>query len=171
MMEFIEEIAHEPEKVYAISFCIFWALIIIYLRKPVFRWLDGEIAKITVELNTARELRAEAEAALADVKVKQIMAEKEAREIVDMARKQAASMRQQADDELAATLARQKQLASERIRMAEAKAIDAVRSEAVKIGMELARKTLTQDLSDDEAKVLVERSIADAGLIKTGKVG
>jgi F-type H+-transporting ATPase subunit b len=170
MNEFLQELAHEHSNIYAIAFIIFWALVLIFGRKPLFQWLDGEIAKITAELTTARDLRAEAEAALADMKEKQLLAEKDARMIVEMAKKQVADMRKQAEEDLASTLERQKQMSAERIRMAEERAVSAIRAEAVKLGMELARKTLVEDLSAQEASVLVERAIADVPAFK-GIVG
>ncbi len=166
MSEFLHEFASEHGNIYTAAFIIFWTLVLIYGRKPGLRWLDSEIGKITSELNTARELRAEAEAALAEVKVKQAQAEKEAREIVDMARNQATAMRKQADAELAATLERQQQLAADRIKIAEIKAVDAIRSEAVKLGMELARRVLTDDLTQNEASTLIERGITDISALE-----
>ena len=75
----MSNILHDPMGIYAITFVIFLALAYIFGRKPAMQWIDGEIAKIRVELDQARQLRAEAEATLADCQAKQARAEAEAK--------------------------------------------------------------------------------------------
>jgi F-type H+-transporting ATPase subunit b len=162
MKEFIQN----PVNIYTIAFIIFAALAYIFLRKPLVQWIDGEIAKITAELNMAHDLRAEAEAALEECKSKQAQAERDAQVIVSMARQQAEAMRKRADAELETTLARQQQLATERIHYAQERAVSAVRDAAITMGMELARKTLTQDLSEADAAKLIEQAINDIPAFK-----
>ncbi|MDD4617499.1 MAG: hypothetical protein PHW76_10435 [Alphaproteobacteria bacterium] len=169
MNEFLQELAKETLNVYAIAFVIFWLLVVIFLRKPAFQWLDNQIGQITAELDTARQLRAEAESSLSDVKNKQIQAEKDAKEIIEMAKNQAEAMRKQAASELAATLERQQQLAADRIRLAEMKAVDAIRSKAVSLGMEMARQILFEKISGDNAMRLIEGSIEDAAAFSDSK--
>ncbi|MDD3029759.1 MAG: hypothetical protein PHS57_05725, partial [Alphaproteobacteria bacterium] len=82
-----------PVNTYAVAFALFVALSYFFIRKPLLRWIDSEIAKISTELNTARELREEAEAALAECKVKQEQAERESKMILKMAQEQAEAMR------------------------------------------------------------------------------
>lgn len=153
------ELLHDAGNVYALAFVLFWVFIYIYVRKPAFQWLDGEIGKIRAELNTARELRAEAEGALAECKTKQAEAEKEAQMLLKMAREQVEAMRKQADVDLSAFLSRQQHLASERIRMAQERAVAAVREEAVRLAMDLARKTLREDLSESDALGIFESAV------------
>lgn len=163
----MNELMQDPMFFYAIALVLFLALAYRFGRKPTLQWIDGEIAKISSELDAARQLRAEAEAALADCKAKQTRAESEAQLILQMAKKEAAEMRRLADVELASTLEHQQQLATDRIRMAQEEAIAAVRSAAISLGMDMARKTLTEKLSDSDATRLVEHAIADIPAIKT----
>ncbi len=163
----MKEWLHEPLNVYAVSFVLFWVLVYVVIRKPALQWLDGEIAKIGAELTTARSLRAEAEAALTECKTKQAQAEKEAAMILEMAKSQAEEMRKRAEADMAATIARQQSMSAERIRMAEEKAISAVRNEAVRLGMEIARKKLSESLSGNNADKLIDSAIDDVQLLKT----
>ena len=163
------ELLHNPNYIYAFAFVVFWMLIYVFARKPILQWLDGEIAKITAELNIAHELRAEAEAVLADCKAKQAKAEREAQVIVNMAKQQAEAMRKEADAELEATLIRQQQLTTERIQIAQEKAINVVRDAAVTMGMELAHRALTENLSQDDAAKLVEQAINEIPTLNVKK--
>lgn len=163
------EFFQDPMNIYAIAFVIFCALAYFLGRKPVAQWIDGEIAKITAELNVAHELRAEAEALLADCKAKQAKAEREAQVIVSMAKQQAQTMRKQADADLEATLTRQKQMAAERIQLAQEKAVHMVRQAAITMGMELARRALTENLSGEDASKLLEQAINEIPAIKEVK--
>jgi len=160
------EFFQDPMNIYAIAFAVFCALAYFRGRKPVAQWIDGEIAKITSELNVAHELRAEAEALLADVKARQAKAEREAQVIVSMAKQQAQAMRKQADADLEATLARQKQLATERIELAQENAVSTVRQAAITMGMELARRALTENLSGEDASKLLEQAINEIPALK-----
>lgn len=169
----MKEWLQDPMNAYAVAFVAFWLMVYVFGRKPGLQWLDGEIAKIGAELKTARELRAEAEGALSECKAKQAQAESEARMILEMAKEQVEAMRKQADAELAATLSRQQNLATERIRLAEEKAVNAVRDEAIRMGMDMARKTLTENLAEADATRLLERAIEDIpafGKAKSKKV-
>ena len=162
----MNEALQDPMNIYAIAFVIFVALAYFLGRKPALQWIDGEIGKISAELDTARQLRAEAEAALADCKAKQTAAENEVQMILHMAKQETESLRKQAEVDLAVTLERQQQLATERIRIAQSEAVASVRDAAIALGMELARKTLTENLSQGDAAKLVEQAIADAPALK-----
>ena len=137
------------------------ALFVRFGRKPSLAWLDGEIAKIRQELDTAHQLRAEAEVALAQCKKKQTDAEAEAQAILTTAKRRVEALRKNAEDELAATLAHHEELAAERIRMAEVEAIALVRSTAIDLAVSLARQTLTEKLSETDAARLIDLAIAD----------
>jgi len=164
----MNELMQDPMFFYAIAFVIFLALAFIYGRKPAAGWLDGEIARIRGELDAARELRAEAEAALADCKEKQARAEADAKTIVKNAQEQVEEMRRAAGEELAATLRRHQQLAAERIRMAEFEAVNEVRAAAIKLAMDSARQSLS-GLSDTDAARLVDQAIGEIPAIKGKK--
>ncbi len=166
MIEWIEEFFQETANIYAVAFVAFWVLIYAVVRKPFLQWLDGEIGKISAELNTAHSLRAEAEAMLEDCKAKQAQAERDAQRIVQMAKQQAETMRQRADAELEASLKHQQHMAAERIQLAQNAAVNAVREAAISMGMEMARRMLTEKLSEADAARLVEEAIDEVPALK-----
>lgn len=165
----MSDLTQDPMFFYAIAFIIFLALAYKFGRKPTLNWLDGEIAKIRIELDQARQLRAEAESTLADCKAKQAKAEAEAKTILAMAQEQVELMRKRAETDMAAFLARHEQLASERIRMAEAEAMADVRAAAVDLAMSMARKTLSENMPEAEAAKLISQAIADIPALKGTK--
>jgi F0F1-type ATP synthase membrane subunit b/b' len=165
----MKEFLQNPMNIYAVAFVLFLALAYVLLRKPILGWIDGEIAKIRAELLIAHELRAEAEAALAECKTKQAQAEREAEVIVKMAGQQAEAMRKQAAVDLEAAVARQQQMATERIRLAQDKAVGAVREAVLTMGMDLARKTLSENLSEADATRLVDSAINEIPIFKSAK--
>jgi F-type H+-transporting ATPase subunit b len=165
----MKSLIQDPMAVYAIALIIFLALAFVYGRKPALGWIDGEIAKIRAELDRASQLRAEAEAALADCKARQAKAEIDARTIVTLAQQQVEAMQKQAETDLAASLKRQEQLAAERIRMAEAEAVAEVRAAAVALAMTLARKNLMENMPDAVSGNLIDKAIAEIPALDRGK--
>ena len=165
----MKELTQSPQFIYAVTFFVFLALAYWLGRKPLLGWLDGEIAKIRVELDQARELRAEAETTIADCKAKQARAEAEAKAILDTAKQQAEAMRHRAEVDLAAFLARHEKLAAERIHMAEAEAVADVRAAAISLAVSLARKTLAENVSENDAARLVTQAISDIPALKGAK--
>jgi len=165
----MKDLMQNPMFFYAIAFIIFIALAYRFGRKPATDWLDAEIAQIRAELDSARQLRAEAEAALADGKEKQARAEADAQSILANAKHQVEAMRKQAEIDLAAAMSRHQQLAAERIRLAESDAIADVRVAAVQAAMSIARKTLSENLSEADAAKLVDQALAEIPALKAAK--
>jgi F-type H+-transporting ATPase subunit b len=165
----MKDILQDPMGIYAIAFIIFLVLAYKYGAKPAVAWIDGEIAKIRNELDAAYQLRSEAEAALAECQEKQARAEAEAQAIVASAKSQVNEMRKEAERDLSQSLARHKQLATERIHMAEAQAISDVRAAAIDLAMSIARKTLSEKLSEGDAVKLIDQAIADIPALKAKK--
>lgn len=149
----------DPMFWYAVAFGIFIALTWRYARKPMLGWLDGEIAKIRAELERARQLRAEAEATLAEYKKKHAEALAEAESIIRYAKEEAEQLKKQAEADLKASLARHEQQAAERIRLAEAEALAAVRAAVIDEAMAGARKML--DAPGSVAGALADQAIAE----------
>jgi len=162
----MKEIIQNPVNIYTVAFIVFWALVYFFGRKPMIGWLDGEIRKITAELNTAHDLRAEAEAVLADCKAKQAQAERDAQRILQMAKQQAEMMRKQAAEDLDSSLERQQRLVAERIQIAQDNALNAVREAVITMGVELARKNLTENMSNADSAKLIEEAINEIPALK-----
>jgi F-type H+-transporting ATPase subunit b len=144
----------------AVAFAIFVALTWHYARKPAIGWLDSEIQKISDRLAEARALRTEAEAELATYKKKQAKAMADAEAIVQRAYDQAAQLKAQTAADLKAALVWHEEQAKERIRLAEAEALEAVRMAAVDTAIEKAREILAARGGDTGAG-LADQAIAE----------
>ena len=149
---------HDPMFWYAVAFAIFLVLAYRYTRKPILDGLDGAIAKIRDDLERAKQLRAEAEATLAEYKKKHAEALAEAEAVIRYAKEEAEELKEQAEADLKAALARHEQQALERIRLTEAEALAAVRAAAVDQAMSIARETLAA--SGNGAGALADEAIA-----------
>ncbi|MDR3450867.1 MAG: hypothetical protein P4M15_14200 [Alphaproteobacteria bacterium] len=162
----MKELMQDPMFVYGVAFAICMLLAFKFGRKPILAWLDGEIAKIRVELDQAAQLRAEAEAALAASRAHQEQAEKDVKEIVKLAEQQVEDMRRQAEADLTASLAHQQRMASERIHLAEAEAVADVRAAAIELALQIARKNIAENLSSADAARIVDETIAAIPALK-----
>jgi F-type H+-transporting ATPase subunit b len=131
------------------------------LRQPVLGWLDGEIAGVVAELKQAKKLRAEAESALALYGKKQKAALKEAEAIVAHARDEAARLRAAAEADLKAALESRERQAMERIRLAEAEAVEAVRKAMVEQAVAAAETVLVAQLDGAALEHLADQAIAE----------
>lgn len=126
-----------------IAFFIFLA-IVFYMKVPgaISKSLDARADRIRTELEDARKLREEAQQLLAEYQRKRKEAEKDAADIVDAAKREAdmlvADARQKTED----YVTRRTALAEQKIGQAERDAVNEVRSAAVDIAVEAARKLL-----------------------------
>ncbi|MDX2027026.1 MAG: F0F1 ATP synthase subunit B [Alphaproteobacteria bacterium] len=150
----------DPVFFYAVAFVLFLVVAWKFGRKPMTGWLDTEIAKIREELDQARKLRAEAEAALANGKAKQAAALADAQSIVQHAKEEAERLRAKATADLKFVLEKHEQHAVEHIRHAEADAVAEVRTAAVDMALAIVRKTLAEQVDDATAAKLVDQAIA-----------
>lgn len=126
-----------------VAFLIFLA-IVFYMKVPgaISKSLDARADRIRTELEDARKLREEAQQLLAEYQRKRKEAEKDAADIVDAAKREAdilvADARQKTED----YVARRTALAEQKIGQAEREAVNEVRSAAVDIAVEAARKLI-----------------------------
>lgn len=145
----------------AVAFVIFIGL----LAKPVWKRattaLDARAAAIAAELEEARQLREEAQAALASYQRKQRDAAKEAERLLAHAQDEAKRLTAQAEKSLEETLARHRALTEEKIAQAQARAMDEVRAEAVEIALAATERLLRERMSETHADRLVDRAIED----------
>ena len=128
----------------------FWAMIalfiflgvVVYLKVPgmIAKALDERAAKIRNELEEARRLREEAQQLLAEFQKKRKEAEKEAAEMVAAAKRESDLIIEDAHKKTEEYVARRAALAEQKIGQAEREAVNEVRSIAVDVATEAARK-------------------------------
>lgn len=137
----------------------FWATValfiligvMVYFKVPALigKALDKRGDRVRRELDEARELREDAQKLLADLRAKRKQAEKDAAEIVAAATREADMLIEEARVKSADYVARRTALAEQKIAQAEREAVAEVRSAAVDIAVEAARKVLAGSVDAD----------------------
>jgi len=123
--------------------------------------LDQRAVKIKGELDEARRLREEAQAALAEYQRKQRDALNEAAGIIAHAKAEAERIAAQGARDIEAAIERRRRLAVEKIALAEAKALGELRSAAVDLAVAALRRALAQDLDAQRRTALIDEAIAN----------
>jgi len=145
-----------------IALAIFIALCI-YLKVPgmVSGALDKRAERIRNELEEAKRLREEAQALLAEYQKKRKEAEQEAAEIVEIAKREAVALAEEAKRKTEDYVARRTSMAEQKIAQAERDAVSEVRARAVDLAVEAARKVLG-DKTDSKADAdLFKKSVEE----------
>jgi F-type H+-transporting ATPase subunit b len=151
-----------PELWVLVSFVLFLALLVYYkIPDRLVKALDDRADRIRAELDEARRLREEAQAILADYQRKQRDAEKEAEDIIALARREAEVFAGESRKGLTESLERRLRLAEEKIARAEEQAIKDIRSKAVDVAVSAAEQLIARELKGKSAESLVDKSIRD----------
>jgi F-type H+-transporting ATPase subunit b len=151
-----------PELWVLVSFVLFVALLVYYkIPNKVAKALDDRAGRIHAELEEARRLREEAQTILADYQRKQRDAEKEAEDIIAMARREARFYAEESRKALNESLQRRVKLAEEKIARAEEQAVQDIRSRSVNAAVAAAEVLIARELKGKSAEDLVDKSIRD----------
>jgi ATP synthase, F0 subunit b len=137
--------------------------IVAYFKVPaaVAKSLDKRAEQIAAELEQAKSLREEAQQLLAEYQRKRQEAEKEAASILASAEKEAAQLREEARVKSEDYVARRTALAEQKIRQAEADAIQEVRSSAVDIAVAAAERLIATRVDAKATGELFKSSLAE----------
>ena len=116
--------------------------------------------RIRQELDAARNLRDEAQQALAAYQRQQQEGEAEAQAIIAHAKEEAERIAAQSLRDLETNLGRRQQLAQERIAQEEAKAIAEIRAIAVDVAITASRHVIAASLDERRGGALIDDAIA-----------
>jgi F-type H+-transporting ATPase subunit b len=111
-------------------------------------------------LETARDLREEAERTLAEYRTKQREAAAEAEAVLAHARAEAERVAAQAARDLEQALARRRQLAEERIAQEQQKVVAEIRALAVDLAVAAARQVIAGEVDEARGAALIDAEIA-----------
>lgn len=144
----------------AVSFFLLIALFI-YLKVPgmLARQLDERAERIRQELEEARKLREDAQQLLAEYQRKRKEAEKEAEDIVAAAQREAQLIVDEAKEKTEDYVTRRTALAEQKIGQAEKEAVAAVRSRAVDVAVEAARRVMAEKVDAGTTGELFQKSL------------
>jgi F-type H+-transporting ATPase subunit b len=150
----------QPETWVAVAFVLFVALLV-YLKVPakVAAMLDERSARIAKELAEATRLRSEAQALLDEYKKKRVQAEKDAEDIVALARREAEAYAHETRAKLTETLERRTRQAEQKIAQAEQQAVKDVRTAATDVAISAASELLGVAAEGPKGVKLIEESI------------
>lgn len=144
-----------------ISLVIFLAILVwMDVPKKIAGALDGRADRIRKDLDEARQLREEAQALLAEYQKKRKQADAEASEIVAHARREAGQIVEDAKAKSANMIKRRTAMAELKIAQAERDAVAEVRSAAVDVAIEAARKILAEKAGGTTAAELFKDSLS-----------
>lgn len=137
--------------------------IVVYMKVPgmISKALDGRADKIRHDLDEARRLREEAQALLAEFQEKRKAAEKEAADIVTAAKREAEMLVAEAHKKTEDYVSRRTAMAEQKIAQAEREAVNEVRSSAVDIAVEAARKLLADNPEIKAGEELFKSSLRE----------
>ena len=121
--------------------------------------LDERAAKIRNDLDEARRLREEAQQLLVEFQKKRKEAEKEAADMVAAAKRESDLIIEEAHKKTEEYVARRAALAEQKIGQAERDAVNEVRSIAVDVATEAARKLLAGKLDEKTSAELFRDSL------------
>lgn len=149
----------------------FWALVglIIFLGIVVYAKVPGMIAgaldkradQIRNELEEAKRLREEAQQLLAEYQRKRKEAESEAESILSAAEREAAVLREEAKAKTEDYVSRRTAMAEQKIRQAEADAINEVRAKAVDLAVVAAEKLIASKVDSKASGELFKASLGE----------
>ncbi|MBL4693589.1 MAG: F0F1 ATP synthase subunit B [Magnetovibrio sp.] len=143
----------------AIAFVLFFVFFGKKMGSVIGQMLDDRSAAILDQIEEATRLREEAQDMLASYEKKQHEALKEAEGIITAAKEEAQRLAAEAATQLDHNLKRSEQLAADRIAQAQAQAIAEVKSMAVDVAMDAAKRILSQDITATKANALIDSSI------------
>ncbi len=149
----------------------FWALIgliiflgiLAYVKVPALMAgaLDKRADQIRNELEEAKKLREEAQQLLAEYQRKRKEAESEAESILSAAEKEAAMLREEAKAKTEEYVSRRTAMAEQKIRQAEADAVNEVRASAVDLAIVAAEKLISSKVDSNASGELFKASLGE----------
>ena len=130
------------------------------LHKMMISGLDKRSQKIADELDEARRMREEAQELLAQFQRRQREAENEAAAIIDLAKKDAKRIAQEAREKINEQMERRTRAAEEKIARAEEQAIAEVRGQTADLAVAAAREIIRDRMDSGAQTAFVDRAIA-----------
>ena len=149
------------------TFWVFMGLLaflglIVYLKVPskVAATLDKRADDVRTNIEEARKLREEAQALLADYQRKRQEAEEEAKDIIDLAKREAAALGEEAKARMVEYVERRTKAVEQRIALAESQAVADVRASAVAVASRAAAQIIAAKAEGEVGDKLIDASIA-----------
>lgn len=155
----MELLSHDAVAWVAISFVVFVGLAFKFASKKITSTLDAKIAQIKSDIETASQLKKEAEGLLLDFQAKQRNAEETAARIIEEAKASARLVQENADAELAQSMERREAQLAERLKRIEEKAIADIQNHAADLAIQATREIVAKTVDDKASSNLIDQTI------------
>lgn len=146
-----------------IAFVIFALIFLKFVKGPLLAKIDARIASIKKELETAENLRIEAQELLAQYQRKHRDAMDEAEEILTQAKEHAKKIREQTEIDMAAVQERREKQLQERLARIEENAVQEIKSYAVDLSVKAAEDIIVKKMDKKAEKKLLDDTVAKLG--------
>ncbi len=135
----------------------------VYLKVPrkIIAALDARSKAIADELEEARRLREDAQKLFAQYQRNQRDGEREAENILALAKKEAESLAKDAEKKITAEMKARTRIAEEKIAQAEAQIIQKIQKLAAETAIKGAEEMLTKKLSEKQQKKNIDKTIRE----------
>jgi F-type H+-transporting ATPase subunit b len=144
-----------------VAFVLFFAVLVYYgVPGTMAANLDKRSKRVSDELTEAKRLRDEAESLLKEYQAKREAAEREAADIVAIAREEAQRIARESEAKLTDFIARRTASAEAKIAQAETQATAEVRAAAADAAVKASEHILRQDLVGSNGEALLTQSLA-----------
>ncbi len=152
----------KPETWVLVSFLLFFGLLYYYrVHHLVLNALDDRAERIRKELEDARRLHEEARKLLAEYEQKKLQAEKDAKEIIAVARQEAEAVVLEARKSFDELMARKKAAAEQRITLARDNAVREIRGHVAERAAHVAEAALRSEMKGKTATTILDDAIAE----------
>lgn len=141
------------------SFIVFAVMAFKLGKAKILDALDGKIATIRKEIETAESLRVESQELLAQYQRKQRDAAKEAEQIINTAKEHSKEIEKKAKLELKEVMAKREQQLNERIKRMEKAAIAEIQAHAANLAVKATTEIITKKLDSKAGNKLIDQSI------------
>jgi F-type H+-transporting ATPase subunit b len=150
----------DPEVWVLLAVVIFVVAVWRPAKRAIVGGLDSRAERIRQELEAARNLREEAQQAVAAYQRRQQEGAAEAQAIITHAKEEAERIAAQSLRDLEEMLGRRQLLAQQRIAQEEAKALAEIRAIAVDVAISAARRVIAASLDERRGAALIDDAIA-----------
>lgn len=157
----MDKIIHDPTAWLAISFVLFLFILVKKGRGALLGMLDNRIESIRSEIETAENLRVEAQELLAQYQRKHRDAVKDAEQIIANAEKRAEEITKEAEAELKEISSRREKQLKERLARMEQSAIAEIQKYAADLAIKATAEIISDHLDKKQNASLVDQAIKD----------
>lgn len=155
----MEQLLHDTNFWVLISFTLFVVLVFKSAKTAIIGKLDGRIAQIRTDIETAENLRVEAQELLAQYQRKQRDAQNEAEAIIANARNHAAEIHKTAETDLHEMIDRKEKQLTDRLKRMEDSAKAEIRAYASELAVKATAEIIANRLDDAGNARLVDQAI------------